>query len=107
MTKHRGEALVGILCVGSVGFLGVTEAFQKVGLGDSAPYRCKQVRLKSVVLRVVVTLMNLVAIHLKDVKRGEVRVFKNVVELQVGVEGGPLGVAGDGPAVEDFAAAHG
>ena len=44
-----------------------------------------------------------VDVHLKDIDIWEVRVFK----LQVGTEGGPLGVEGDGPDVGDVAVAHG
>ena len=51
--------------------------------------------------------MHLVAIHLKDIDRIEVQVLNQVVEMQVGAEGGPLGVEGDGPAFGDVAAAHG
>ena len=49
------------------------------------------------------TLKNPVAVHLKDINRGEVWVLKQVVDLRVGVEGGPLGVDGDGLAVGDIA----
>ena len=52
-------------------------------------------------------MMNTVDIHLKDINRGEVRVFKQVVDLQVGAEGSPLVVEGDGPDVGDVAVAHG
>ena len=50
---------------------------------------------------------NPVAVHLKDLGRGEFRVFKQVVELQVGTESVSLGVEGDGPAVGYVAVAHG
>ena len=53
------------------------------------------------------TVTNMVAVHLKDLDRGEVRVFKHVVELHVGAEGGPLGVEGDGLAVGYVADVHG
>ena len=49
------------------------------------------------------TVTKPVDVHLKDIDIWEVRVFK----LQVGTEGGPLGVEGDGPDVGDVAAAHG
>ena len=52
-------------------------------------------------------MTNLVAVHLEYIEMWEVWVFKKVVDLQVGGEGGPLGVEGDGPVVGDFAAAHG
>ena len=42
------------------------------------------------------TAMNLVDVHLKDLNRGGNRVLKEVVDLQVGSEGDPLGVEGDG-----------
>ena len=51
--------------------------------------------------------MNPVAVHLKDIDRGEVRVLKKVVELQVGAEGGPLGVEGDDLDIGDVAVMHG
>ena len=53
------------------------------------------------------TVENPVAVHLKDLGRGEFRVFKQVVELQVGTESVSLGVEGDGPAVGYVAVAHG
>ena len=84
VTKHPGYALFEFLRVGAVEFPGVTKAFLKVGLGDSAPRHCKQVRLESVVLGGVVTVTIPVAVRLKDINRGNVRVFKKVVELQVG-----------------------
>ena len=52
-------------------------------------------------------MTNPVAVHLKDVDIGQVRVFKHVVELQVGAEGGPLGVEGNGLAVGYVASTHG
>ena len=93
--------------MGTVGVYGVTAAFQKVGLGNSTSLCCNRVCLASVFLVGVVTVMHLVAIHLKDIDRIEVQVLNQVVEMQVGAEGGPLGVEGDGPAVGDVAAAHG
>ena len=48
-----------------------------------------------------------VAVHPKGLGRGEVPVFNQVVELQVGAEGGPLFVEGDGPAVGDVSSIHG
>ena len=48
------------------------------------------------------TETNLVAVHLKDINRGEVWVLKQVVELQVGAEGGPLGIEGVGPSIGFF-----
>ena len=47
-----------------------------------------------------------VSIHLKDLDIWEDLVLKQVVELQVGAEGGPLGVEGDGPDVGDVAAMY-
>ena len=52
-------------------------------------------------------MTNPVAVHLKDLDRGDVWVFNQVVELQVGAEGGLLGVEGGGTAVGDVATAHG
>ena len=52
------------------------------------------------------TVMNPVVVQLKDIGRGDVLVFKQVIELQVGAEGGPLGVEGDGPAVGNVDAAR-
>ena len=89
-----------------MGFSGVAEAFQKVGLGNSMPRRCKRVHLESVWSGGGVTVTNLVAVHLKDIKRGGLRVFKQVVELQVGTGRGPLGVKGDSPVLGDIAATH-
>ena len=64
MTKHPGEALVEVLHMGAVVFFGVAAAFQKVGLVDRVSHRCKQVRLESVGLGVVVTMTNPVAVLL-------------------------------------------
>ena len=105
--EHPSEALVEVLHVGTVGFPGVTAAFQKVGLGNSAPHRCNQVCTKLVGSVGLVTVTNPVAVHLKDLDRGDVWVFNQVVELQVGAEGGLLGVEGGGTAVGDVATAHG
>ena len=52
-------------------------------------------------------MTNMVVVHLKDIDRGEVRFLKKVVGMQVGTEGGPLGVEGDGLDVRYVAAAHG
>ena len=52
------------------------------------------------------TVMNPVDVHPKDLDRGDVRVFKQVVELQVGEEGGPLVVEGNGLAIGDVASTH-
>ena len=52
-------------------------------------------------------LMNPVSIHLKDLDRGEFWFFKQVIDLQVGVEGGTLGVESDSSDVKYVAAAHG
>ena len=48
-----------------------------------------------------------VSIHLKDMDSGKDLVLKQVVKLEAGVEGGPLGVEGDGPAIGDVAATYG
>ena len=90
----------------TMGFSEVAEAFQKVGLGNSIPRRCKRVRLESFWSGGVVTVTNPVAVHLKDIKRGGLRVFKQVVELQGGAGRGPLGVKGDGPVLGDVSATH-
>ena len=47
-----------------------------------------------------------VVVHMRDLDRGEYQVFKQVVKLHIGAEGGPLGVEGDGPAIGDVVAAH-
>ena len=47
-------------------------------------------------------MTNPVEVHLKDFQ-----VFKQVVNLQVGAEGGPLGVEGNSLAVGDVASMHG
>ena len=51
-------------------------------------------------------MTNPVAVHLKDLDRGGIRVFYQVVKLKVGAECGPLGVEGDGLDAGDVAAAH-
>ena len=51
-------------------------------------------------------MTNPVAVHLKDLDRGGIRVFYQVVKLKVGEECGPLGVEGDGTYVGDVAATH-
>ena len=79
VTKHPGEALVKFLRLGAVGFSGVAAAFQKVGFSDSASHRCNQFHLEPVRLGGVVTMANLVDVHLKDIERREVWVFKQVV----------------------------
>ena len=68
----------------TVSFFGVASAFQKVGLGNSIPRCCNRFRLESVWLVEVVTGTNPVAVHLKDINRGEVRVLIKLVKLQVG-----------------------
>ena len=50
--------------------------------------------------------MNLVVAQLKDIDRGEIQVLKQVVELNISSEVGPLGVEGYGLAVGYVAAAH-
>ena len=107
MTKHPDVALVEVLHVGSVVFSGVTMAFQKVGLGNSAPRLYNRFRLTLVGSGRVVTVTNLVDVYLKDIDRGEVWFFKKVDELQIGAEGGPLVVKGDDTAVGDVAATRG
>ena len=52
------------------------------------------------------TVTNLVVMQLKYLDRWEFWFLKQVVELQVGAEGGPLGVEGDGLDAGDVAAAH-
>ena len=78
-----------------------------MSLGYSTPLCCNQVRLDSVGLGGVVAVTNPVDVHLKDINRGETRVLKQVVELQVGAEGGSLVVEGDVPDAGDVYAAHG
>ena len=90
----------------NVRFSGVAAAFQKVGIGDITPRHCNRVRLESFWSGGVVTVTNPVAVHLEDIKRGGLRVFKQVVELQVGTGRGPLGVKGDSPVLGDIAATH-
>ena len=53
------------------------------------------------------TVTDHVFIHLKDIDRGERLVLKQVVDLQVGSEGGPLVVEGDSLAVGDVKAKYG
>ena len=74
------------------GFSGVATAFQKLGIGNRKPRRCNQVCLESVELGGVVTVTNPMAIQLKDTDIWKVWVVKQVVNLQVGAEDGPLGV---------------
>ena len=52
-------------------------------------------------------MTNPVNVHLTDLDIGEVQVFKQMVELQVGAKGGPMGVDGDGLAVGDVASTYG
>ena len=92
VAKHPSEALVEVFRVESMGFYGVTTAFQKLGLGDSISRRCNRVCLESVELGGVVTVTNPMAIQLKDTDIWKVWVVKQVVNLQVGAEDGPLGV---------------
>ena len=82
-------------------------AHQKVGIGNSMPRRCNRVCLEELGSGGVVTLTDPVSIHLKNLDRGEDPNLKQVVNLQVEAEGGPLGVEGDNPAVCDVAATYG
>ena len=68
--KHPGQMLVKVLHSETMGFYGIAEAFQKVGLDDSMPRRCNQVCLKSVGSGGLVTVTNPVAVHLEDLYRG-------------------------------------
>ena len=52
-------------------------------------------------------MMDPVNIQLKDINGEEDLVLKQVVDLQVGAEGGPLGVEGDSNDVRYVAAAYG
>ena len=47
-------------------------------------------------------MMNPVELNLQDIYIGDIWVLKQVVELQVGAEGVPLGLEGDGTTVGDF-----
>ena len=88
--KHPFQTLFKVLCVGTVGFSGVAEAFHNVGLRNITPLHCNRVRLESVVSGGVVDVTNPVYLHLKDIDIGDTRFLKQVVKLQVGAEGGPL-----------------
>ena len=107
VSKHPGQTLFGILCMRTAWFSGVATAFQKVDLGDSIPRRCNRVFLESVGSVVVVTVKNLVVVHLSDLDRGDIQVLKQVVELHSGTEGSTQVVEGVGMAVGDVAAANG
>ena len=52
-------------------------------------------------------MMNPVEVKLKNIDRGEVWFLKQAVNIQVIVEGGQLGVDGDGMDVGDDATSHG
>ena len=67
--------LVEALHIGNMGFYEVVESFHKVSLGDSTPCHCKKFRLESVGLGGGVTVMNLVAVHLKELDRGGIWVL--------------------------------
>ena len=69
--------------MGTLGFSRIASALQKVGLGNITPRHCNQVRLEELVSGGVVTVMDLVSIHLKYLNRGEDLILKQVVELQV------------------------
>ena len=92
--------------MGTSGLYRIAAASQKVGLGDSTPRHCNQVRPGELGSVGVVTVTYPVSIHLMDLNREEDIILKQVVKLQVGEEGGPLGVEGDGHAVEDVAATY-
>ena len=106
MAKYPGQKLSKFFHVGTVVFSGVKAAFQKVGIGNSMLLRCNQVLLKSVGLGGVMTVTNPNVIHLKDLDRGRIWVLKQVVDLNVIAEVGPLVVEGDGIDVEEGAATH-
>ena len=78
-----------------------------MGLNDIMPRHCNQVRPEELESGGVVTVTDPVSIHLKYLDRGQVLVLKQMFDLQVGAEGGPLGKEVDGPAVGDVAAAYG
>ena len=65
-------------------------SLQKVVLGNIPPRRCNQVRPEDLGSGGVVTVTNLLSVHLKGLNRGEDIVLMQVVNLQVGAEGGPL-----------------
>ena len=60
-----------------------------MGLGNSTPRRCNRVYPYTRLLGVV-SVMNLVSIHLKEFDGWCVRIWKPVVDLEVGTEGCPL-----------------
>ena len=93
--------------MGTTGFSRILAALQKVGLGDSTSCCCNQVRPEELGYGGLVTVMDPLSIHLKDLNRGEDVVFMQVAKLQVGAEGGPLGVEGDSNDVRYVAAAYG
>ena len=70
-----------------------------MGLGDSTPRRCNRFSPKELGSRGVVIVTDLVSIHLNDLDRGENLVLKQMINLQVGVEGGPIGVESDSPTI--------
>ena len=73
--------IVKFLGVGTSGFSRITAALQKVGIGNSTPCRCNRVRLEELGSGGVVTVMDPVSIHLKDIDRGEDLVLKQVIKL--------------------------
>ena len=80
--------------------MGIVEALQKVDLGNSPPCCCNQVR-PQLVFSGVVTVSNPVSIHLKEFDGWEVRGLHLVVHMELGAEGGPLGVELVGAGVGD------
>ena len=65
----------------TVVFYGVVVTFQKLGIDDSIPRCCNQVRLDSVGLGGVLTITNPVAVHLKNIERKDIWVLKHVTDL--------------------------
>ena len=78
-----------------------------MGICNSMPRCCNRVQLEELGSGVVVTMTDPVSMHLKYLDRGEDLVLEQVVDLQVGAEGVPLGLEGYSLSVGDVAAAYG
>ena len=89
MVGHSRQLLVEVFETGARFFSRVHEAFQKVVLGDSVSRCCNRVRMETKFLGVV-SVMNMMSIHLKDFDGRGSRVLNHVVDLYISAEGDQL-----------------
>ena len=82
-------------------------SLQKVSICDIPPHCYNQVRLEERGSGVEATVTEPVSVHLKDLDIGYIRVLKQVVHMEVGVEGIPPAIQGNGEAVVDLTALYG